>query len=157
MFSSIPPASLSSAWLFLSMWERLLIVGLAALSIYALFVALSTGVCVRKTRAYIREGKSVDSENDFIALRKRSGRLQKLIGTGLYLFGAVLFLGLQWVYFANDMRSGSGERVVLIGFYPHFVFAFYVFLDFLVLHLLSWFVSISADAFGLHLKLPQLT
>jgi hypothetical protein len=69
----------------------------------------------------------------------------------------VLFLSLQWVYFADDMRRGSGERVILIGFYPHFVLAFYVFLDFLVLHLLGWFVSISADAFGLHLKPPQLT
>jgi len=65
-------------------------------------------------------------------------------------------ISLQWAYFANDMRSGSGERVILIGFYPHFALAFYVFLDLLVLHLLGWFVSISADAFVLHLKAPQL-
>ena len=157
MFNVIPPSSLSSAWLFLSMWERLFVVWLAALSVYALFVAVSTGMSVRKTRAYIREGKSVDFESDFIALRKRSARLQNLIETGLYLFGAVLFLSLEWVYFANDMRSGSGERVILIGFYRHFVLAFYVFLAFLVLHLLRWLVSISADAFGLHLKPPQQT
>jgi hypothetical protein len=157
MFNVIPPSSFSSAWLFLSMWERLFVLGLAALSVYALFVAASTGVCVKKTTAYIREGKSVDFESDFIALRKRSARLQKLIGTGFYLFGVVLFLSLQWVYFASGMSSGSGERAILIGFYPHFVLAFYVFLDFLVLHLLGWFVSISADAFGLHLKPPQLT
>jgi hypothetical protein len=68
------------------MWERLFVVGLDALSAYALFIAVSTGMCVRKTRAYIPEGKSVDFESDFIALRKRSARLQKLVSNGLLSF-----------------------------------------------------------------------
>jgi len=157
MFNVTPPSSVWSAWPFLSFSEKLLVVALIALSIYVLFAAATTAICVRKTRASIREGKTVDFEVGFLELRKRSARLQKLIGTGFYLFGVVLFLGLQWAYFADDLRKGSGERTILIGFYPHFIFAFYVLLDFLVLHLLGWFVSVSADAFGLRLKPRQLT
>ena len=157
MFNVLPPSSVWSAWLFLSICEKLLVGALGALSVYVLFAAVTTAISVRKTRSSIREGKCIDFEGGFIELRKRSARLQKLIGTGFYLFGVVLFLGLQWAYFGNDMRSGSGERAILVSFYPHFVFAFYVFLDLLVLHLLGWFVSISTDAFGLHLKPPQLT
>jgi hypothetical protein len=157
MFNVTPPSSAWSAWPFLSIYEKLLVGALIALSVYVLFAAATAAICVRKTRASIREGKTVDFEGGFLELRKRSARLQKLIGAGFYLFGVVLFLGLQWAYFGDDMRKGSGERAILISFYPHFVFAFYVFLNLLTLHLLVWFVSVSADAFGLRLKLRQPT
>ena len=157
MFNVTPPSSVWSTWPFLSISEKLLVGALIALSVYVLFAAVTTAICVRKTRASIREGKTVDFEGGFLELRKRSARLQKLSGTGFYLFGMVLFFGLQWAYFADDMSKGSGERTILIGFYPHFVFAFYAFLDLLILHLLGWFVSVSADAFGLRLKPRQLT
>jgi len=99
MFNGIPPSSVWSAWLFLSIYEKLLVGALSALSVYGLFAAVVTAICVRKTRASIGEGKSVDFEGGFIELRKRSARLQKLIGTGFYLFGVVFFLGLQWGLF----------------------------------------------------------
>ena len=123
MFNVTPPSSVWSAWPFLSISEKLLVGALIALSVYVLFAAATTAICVRKTRASIREGRTVDLDDGFRELRERSARLQKLIGTGFCLFGVVLFLGLQWAYFADDLRKGSGERVILISFYPHFVFA----------------------------------
>jgi hypothetical protein len=156
MFNVMPPSSSWSAWLFLSICEKLFAGALIALSVYTLFAATSTTICVRKARASIRAGIGFDFEGGFIKLRKRSARLHKLIGTCFYLFGALLFLSLQWAYFRDNISSMSGERAVLINFYPHFALAFYVFLDLLVLHLLGWFISISANAFGLHLKAPQL-
>jgi len=92
MFNVTPPPSFWSAWLFLSFYEKLFVGALFVLSFYVLFAAVSTAVCVRKTRASIRAGRSVDFEGAFVELRKRSARLHKLIGTGFYLFGVVLFL-----------------------------------------------------------------
>lgn len=55
MFNVIPPPSVWSLWLFLSIYEKLLIGALGALSVYVLFTAVTTAICVRNTRASIRE------------------------------------------------------------------------------------------------------
>jgi hypothetical protein len=156
MLNYTPPYSFWSVWLYFSTWERLFLVALGVLSVYALFSAAITVSCVRKTRAAIHKENSADVEHTFLALRKRSKRLQKLIGAAFYFFGMVLFLSLQWAYFTADMSSTPGAVLVLRNFAPHFVFAFNVFLVFLILHVLGWFISICADAFDLQLTPRQL-
>ncbi len=146
MRNVLPPYYVWSAWLYFSTWERLFLTALAGLSVYALFTAAVTVSSVRSNRAYI--------ESIFLALRRRSLRLQRLIGTAFYLFGIVLFLSLQWAYATIDNSKTPGGWLVLQNFAIHFVFAFNVFIAFLVLHLLGGIVEIWVDKYGLYLK-PQ--
>jgi hypothetical protein len=150
--SPTPPHPFWSAWIYFSTWERLFLVGLGAVSIYVLFCATFTLLRIRKIRALIQDGNGSDAEKIFASLRKRSSRMDKLVVTAFYVFGMVLFLGLQWSYFTIDNSKMPGGWIILSSFEPHFVFAFNAFFVFLVLHSLGWFISNSLDRFALHLK-----
>jgi hypothetical protein len=82
--------------------------------------------------------------------------LQRLIGTVFYLFGVVLFSSLQWAYVSlGDSKTPAGW-LVLKNLEIHFVFAFNVFIAFLILHMLEWLVANRVDKFGLQLKPREL-
>lgn len=147
--SSTPPHPFWSAWIYFSTWERLFLVGLGAVGIYVLLSVALTLFRIRKIRALIQDGSGTDAEKIFISLRKRSAMMDKLVVTAFYVFGMVLFLGLQWSYFTIDNSKIPGGWIVLSSFEPHFVFAFNVFFVFLVLHVLGWFVSSSLDRLAL--------
>jgi hypothetical protein len=150
--SPTPPHPFWSAWIYFSTWERLFLVGLGAVSLYVLFSATYTLLRVRKIRALIQNGNRPDAEKIFVSLRKRSSRIDKLVVTAFYVFGMVLFWGLQWSYFTIDNSKIPVGWIILSSFEPHFVFAFNVFFVFLVLHVLGWFISNSLDRLAFQLK-----
>jgi hypothetical protein len=123
---------------------------LIVLGIYVVFSAATTGLGVRKTRASLRIGNSVDAERSFIALRRRSARVDKLITTAFYLFGTVLFLALQGAYFTIDDSKTPVGWSILKGFEPHLAFASNVFFMLLILHVLGWFTSYCIGSLTLH-------
>ena len=137
-------------WPYLSILERLLFGGLIVLGIYVVFSAATAVLGVRQIRASIHAGNSADAEGCFIGLRKRSARVDKLITAAFYLFGVVLFLGLQGAYFTIDDGKTPVGWSILRGFEPHFAFASNVFFMLLILHILGWFISHCIGRLTLH-------
>lgn len=146
MFNNIPPCFFWSVWRRFSTWERLFLIVLCVLTVYALYSVVVTLSRVRHNRGNV--------ERTFLDLHIRSTRLQRLIGTGFHLFGIVLFLNLQWAYVTVGSSRTPGGWLVLENFAIHFVFAFNVFITFLILHLLGWLIANQVDNFGLQLKPP---
>jgi|SRR5579863_1441699 hypothetical protein len=128
-------------WRYISSLERLLFGALIVLGIYVVFSAATTVLSVRKIRASLHTGNSADADGCFIGLRKRSARVDRLITAAFYLFGVVLFLGLQGAYFTIDDSTTPVGWSILRGLEPHFAFASNVFFMLLILHLLGWFIS----------------
>jgi hypothetical protein len=149
MLNSIPPYFFWSAWRYFLMWERLFLLSLSVLVIYTLYCAFNTGLRVRRD--------SADVAHVFAALQRRSMRVQRLIGTAFYLFGIVLFWSLQWAYMTVDNSRTPVGWLILENFATHFVFAFNVFIAFLILHMLGWFLGNQIDTFRLRHKLEGLT
>jgi hypothetical protein len=145
MYNYPPPVSLWSVWLYLTAWEKLFLFVLGGVSAYALFSAAITARCIWQTRAATHERNSADVESILVTLRRRSTRVQNLIEATFYLFGIVLFLGLQWAYVILETSSLSVPELVLRHFVAHFVFAFHVFFVLLVLHAVRWGVSSYID------------
>jgi len=129
-----------AVWPYLSSLERLLFVGLIVLGVYVLFSAVFTVLRVRKG-GELRSGVSSDAQT-LTALRKRFTRVDRSITMAFYLFGCVLFLGLQGAYFTIvDGKALVVERGILQDFEPHFAFAANAFFLFFVLHATAWFIS----------------
>jgi hypothetical protein len=76
--------------------------------------------------------------------------MQQFTGAALYLFGLVLFLGLQRAYFTIDNSSTPGGWLILENFVIYFAFAANVFFVFLILHFVQWFISTRVDAYMPH-------
>ena len=141
MLDPLRPAPIWLVWPYLTFLERLLIGAVIVLGIYVVFSTATTVLGVRKAGASLHTGSRADAERRSIALRRRSARVDKLITTAFYLFGVVLFLGLQDAYFTIDDGATPVGRSILRGFKPHFAFAGNVFFMLLVLHVLGWFIS----------------
>jgi hypothetical protein len=127
--------------MYFSTLERLFLVALGLVVIYALFSFATTVLRVWKTKASPHEGNTAGIQSTVSTLRARSVRLQMLIGAAFYLFGVVFFLGLQRAHITIDNSRTPVGLLVLENFQVRFAFAFNVFVAFFVLHVLGWFVS----------------
>ena len=141
MLIQTPPYPFWSLWMYFSTLERLFLVALGLVGCYALFSLATTALRVWNTKASLHEGNADGIERIVSTLRGRSVRLQMLTGAAFYLFGVVLFLGLQRAHITIDHSSTPVGLLVLENFQIRFVFAFNVFVAFFVLHMLAWFVS----------------
>jgi len=148
----LDPSRPAPIWLvlpYLSFLERLFFLGLMVLGLYVILSAITTVLGVRKMGALLHTGNSTDAEQRLIALRRRSVRVDKLITTAFYLFGVVLFLGLQDAYFVIDNSKIPVGSIILRNIEPHFAFAGNVFFVLLFLHVLGWFISCSVGRLAL--------
>jgi len=141
MLDPTRPTPIWVVWPFLSWLERLLFIALTVLGVYVFFSVIITVLRVRKSGA-MGNGDSIGAQQILSALRKRSSRVDKLITTAFYLFGWVLFLGLQNAYFIIDNSKATAEWIILRSFEPHLAFAANAFFVLLVLHIAGWFISI---------------
>ncbi len=109
MFTSNPPYAIWSIWLHLPALQKLLFLALCALSTYCLFSAAITVARLRTLpRLLQKKEDSASIQRALAALRNRSTNLHHLIGAAFYLFGLVLFVGLQLVSgFARDLDQNS--------------------------------------------------
>jgi hypothetical protein len=140
MLDPTRPTPIWVVWPYLTWLERLLFIALIVLGIYVLFSVAVTVFRVRKGGA-AGNGDSSDAQKILAALRKRSTGVDKLITTGFYLFGWVLFLGLQNAYFIIDNSKATAEWIILRSFEPHLAFAANAFFVLLMLHIAGWFIS----------------
>ena len=145
------PVPIWSVLPYLGFLEHLFFLALMVLSIYVLFVAVTTVVRARKIRAsVVPSADNADGEDRYVALRRRSARVDKLITTAFYLFCCVLFMGLLNAYSVIDNSKTPIGFIVLWHLEPQFAFAANVFFVLLVLHLVGWFISCSVGRLALH-------
>jgi hypothetical protein len=157
MFKSNPPYAIWSIWLYLPALQKLLFLALCALGIYCLFSAAITMARLRTLPKLLQKKEdSASIQRALAALRKRSNNLQHFIGAAFYLFGLVLFVGLQLAYITIDNSKTPVGWIVLQNFVIYFAFAANVFLVFLILHFVQWFVSGRVDACSLQVGAQQM-
>jgi hypothetical protein len=151
MLTSNPPYALWSIWKYLPMMPRLFFLILCVVGVYSLFFAGVTMAGLRAATSIRPKESSASTQRAVAALHRRCANVRQLIGATFYLFGFVLFLGLQWAYLTLDESKTPGGWLVLENFAVYFAFACNVFLVFLILHLVQWFVSGRVNACSLQL------
>ena len=146
-----PPYALWTIWRQLSLLNHGLVLILGAVFAYCLFSTIRTMLRLRsiwnrpnQDQATIREAVAV--------LATRYARMRQVIGATFYLFGLVLFLGLESITnFIGDGKEPLGVQV-LDSFILLCAFAANVFFIFLVLHCVQWFVSDRVHAYATRLN-----
>ena len=93
---------------------------------------------------------SISLRRTVAALHNRSANMGHVIGATFYLFGFVLFLGLQSAPRTLGHSRNPLEMEVLPTFVVLFAFAANVLLVLLALHLLSWLVRNQLHSSWLH-------
>jgi hypothetical protein len=139
MLMSTPPLFFWSVWTYLSTGQRLLLVALGVFLVYAFRLTITTVSGINKMKAAVLKQHDPNARNTLSVLRKRSRTLRRVIVTAFYLFGIVLFLGLQRAHVTIDTSKIPVGFQVLENFEIDFIFAYNAFLAFLLLHVLSWF------------------
>ena len=131
--------SIWAIWRQLPLLQRLFLLMLSGVSLYSLF---SATVVVLRLRSLAHPGTNDTSlQQTVAALHKRCTNVQQLIRATFYLFGLVLFLGLQWAYVILGDSRTPAAWLVLKNFEVDFAFAANVFFVLLVLHFVQWFAS----------------
>ena len=122
------------------MLYRLFVLILAGVSIYML---ISATIIIKRLGGLANPHKdNLDSiQPRLFPIYTRCANLKQTLVATFYLFGFLLFVGLQ----NAPITIGDGRGIPIIeilgGFMLHFIFAANVFLVFLVLHLVQWVVS----------------
>jgi hypothetical protein len=141
MFKSNLPYAIWTIWPHLSLLDKLFFLLLCAIGIYFLiFAALATARLRAVQNATLRED-AISVQRRLAALQERSTKLQQMISAAFYLFGFVLFFGLQSAYITIELSNTPVGWLVLRNFQIYFAFAANVFFVFLIIHFVQWFAS----------------
>jgi hypothetical protein len=132
-----PPYALWSIWRQLSTLQRGLIFILGAVMLYCVFSTARTTLRLRVV--WNHPNQNVTAVREAIAaLANRYANMRQVIGAAFYLFGVVLFLGLENI--ANIIGDGKDPLSVYVlgNFLLDCAFAANVFFIFLMLHFIQW-------------------
>jgi hypothetical protein len=133
-----PPYAFWSIWKGFGPLQRLFIELLFAVAAYCLFVLFRTALRLRGIERHFNE-RMIPIEVALAPLYRSLANTRRVIGATFYLFGFVLFYGLQLI--VNTIGNPS-LKVVLGGFVCSCAFAANVFFIILVLHVGEWLVYI---------------
>src|ERR1700736_5679093 len=120
-----PPYALWSIWKELGYLDRLVILILCVISIYSLFLSISTLLRLRSMRHTETKETATSIRDSVAVLCNRWSRLRQVIAATFYLFGLILFIGLQTI--GNYVGDGNGATHVLGSFILQCAFAANVF------------------------------
>lgn len=134
MLDASHPASIWLIWPYLSWLERLSFLVFCILGVCWLFLAVTV----------VRSRNTAPIQENVVRIRKRLRNLQQATLAAFYLFGLVLFAGLQFAYFTIEHSSTPVGWLVVRNFQIHFAFAGNVFLVLLTFHFVQWFVATSS-------------
>ena len=140
-----PPYALWTIWRQLSLLNRGLVLILGTVFAYCAFSTIRT--MLRLHSVWNRPNQEGETVRDAIAvLATHYARLRQVIGATFYLFGLVLFLGMENI--TNVMADGKEPLgiYVLDNFLLLCAFAANVFFIFLVLHSIQWAGSAVLDS-----------
>jgi hypothetical protein len=148
MFKSIPPYGIWSIWPELSLLSKAFFVGLCSLGLYSVLSALNAARRIRISTA-TPEKQDIETVPTALAvLRRKAERLHQTVGAAFYLFGFLLFLGLQDAYKTTVNSATPVGWLILENFMIHFAFAANVFFVLLLLHVAQWRLFLWVDAYG---------
>jgi hypothetical protein len=150
LLQSNAPFALWSIWRYLPLTQKLFCLVLCVVGVYSLFSAIVVMGRLRSMTLRAQKEDVSSIRRSVAALHKRCIDLQQLIRATFYLFGLVLFLGLQWAYLVIALSKIPTTSIIVENFVVYFAFATNVFLVFLILHLIQWFVSGRVHAHALH-------
>ena len=150
MFMSNPPYWIWSIWSNLSVMNHVFFLILLAATAYCLLSAAIVLVRLRSIGKSPLDEDSISLRRTVAALHNRSANMGHVIGATFYLFGFVLFLGLQSAPRTLGHSRNPLEMEVLPTFVVLFAFAANVLLVLLALHLLSWLVRNQLHSSWLH-------
>lgn len=153
MLSPTPPYPIWVVWRYTGTMDRLFFLGQAALVVYSAYCSAAAAASVPRVRAKAQEIPL--TQQTLRALRNRSVRVQRSIRAAFYTFGAVFFAGLQWAYVIVGDGRDLPTWIVLKGLETEFIFAFNVFVLFLILEVLSWFLANRVEAYSALLNQPM--
>jgi len=132
-----PPYALWTIWRQLSFLNHGLVLILGTVFAYCFFSTVRTMLLLYSV--WNRPNQDGEPVRDAIAvLATRYGTLRQVIGATFYLFGLVLFLGLENITNILGERSDPLGIYVLDNFLLLCAFAANVFFIFLVLHSIQW-------------------
>jgi hypothetical protein len=147
--------SIWAIWRQFSLLQHLFLLMLSGVSLYSLFSATIVMLRLRSLAHPVTNDTSL--RQAVAALHERCTNVQQLIRATFYLFGLVLFLGLQWACVTLGHSSTPAAWLVLKNFEVDFAFAANVFLVLLVLHFVQWFASSRLHSHTRHLNVHFLT
>jgi len=140
-----PPYALWSIWKQLSTLDHGVVLILGAAFVYCVFLTVRSILRLRSVLNHRNQDAAILREK-VASLAAGYASMRQVIGGAFYLFGLVLFLGMENVaYVLADGREPLGPYV-LDNFLLQCAFAANVFLVFLALHLIQWFGSSVLDS-----------
>lgn len=135
------PFALWSIWRYLPFLQKVYCLVLCVVCVYSLFSLIVVMGNLRAMKILPQKEDISSIQRSMAALHKRCTNVHQLISATFYLFGLVLFLGLQGAYEVIGLSKFPVESIIVEKFVLYFAFAANVFLVFLILHLVRWFVS----------------
>jgi len=140
-----PPYALWTIWRQLSLLDHGIVLILGAVFVYCVFSTVRT--MLRLHTVWNLPNQNIATVREALALlATRYARLRQVIAATFYLFGLVLFLGLENIAnFVGDGKEPLGVYV-LDNFLLLCAFAANVFFVFLVLHSIQWAGSAVLDS-----------
>jgi hypothetical protein len=127
--------------------DRALILILGAVFAYCVFSTIKTLLQLRAVWNQPNQDKRTAC-NAIGALATRFVRLRQVIGATFYLFGLVLFLGMENITFYLADSKTPGAVYILDNFLLLCAFSANVFFIFLVLHCIQWAGSAVLHSFS---------
>jgi hypothetical protein len=131
------PYELSRVWYSLNHFTWIFLLALGLVAAYMVYF----GAVVTMRLRSLRKVQNNNSVRESLAqLNYRSANLRQVILAMFYCFGFTFFFQLQNAFYTPDNNRPVGP-MVLTNFSICFGFAAFIFLFFLVLHLVQWFIS----------------
>jgi hypothetical protein len=149
LLKSNPPFALWSIWRYLPFAQKLFFLVLCVVGVYSLFSAIRVMAHLHAMTILPQKEGISSTQRSMAGLHKKCANVHQLIRATFYLFGFVLFLGLQGAYFTIGLSSVPVVAIIVENFVLYFAFAANAFLVFLILHLIEWFVSDRVYAYAL--------
>jgi hypothetical protein len=141
-----PPYGIWTIWKELLLLPKLIFVAVVALCIYSLWATVATVVRLRDLADASRQVEGASARNALVTLSNRCKKLNQLSGGLFYIFGFVLFLGLQCAYITIDTSRTPIESLIMDNLLTVFAFGANVFFLFAVIYSALWFTSSRVDA-----------
>lgn len=105
---------------------------------FLLILLLVSIYCVYMTVLIRLRSQAILNRRELVALQSRNAALRQMIEAAFYLFGIVLFFGLQWAHWVISDGPRPPAYQIVNNYLVHFAFAANVFVIFLLLHFVHW-------------------
>jgi len=155
IINSNPPYAIWSIWKYLHIWQRTFLIVLCIFVVYCLISCLSTIIRLHAIQN-ANDDQIASIRSALKRFQKRLYRQRQFALAAFFLFGVVLFRGLQQDYLVLDSGRASVGGLILENFVISFAYATNVFWIFLLIHCMHWVASSDVETCALSLDAQSL-